>query len=1484
MVGAQSLGDQVCDLTTLGGTKPQRLPVVKFQLSTHTFSGKPVEISFDSCLVVETISGVTHPLSARHASQVPKNLPLNYRIAHTDQKTVHVLIGQPVISKILQTLPVPNMPNLFLYKTLFGMVPAGSVTEEVETQRVLFSDPKQKVSTSKPLLPNDHKELSLLSATDHLHLLLKDYWSVECLPNDDEDITLEEVEAVRILKENLHYDTDKKKYVVGFPFKEEPILTPTKNSAFTRYMNLEKSLKQSPHCQAYVDYMDSLVDNETIRELTPDECQYYNSLPAGKGCPYYSPHFAVLNPKSKSTPVRPVFAYNEKCRRGFDATTGDIIEPKSLNSFLHAGPNLLPTLLSLHLRFRRHEICWIADVKKMFHSIDLPPDHLRYTLFFWKPGGPFSKNEVKTYCSLKHNFGQTSAPFVANYVMAHNARVEAEKTNSVIRKKACQLITSSVYVDDFLCSQPTVSMAAEMISEMVDICAQGSFKLAKFATNSQELLRLIPSELHANDPSEDHELALDESDAWYLSRSDERPLGLLFNTKQDIYKFGNLDLGHFDENTVLTRRLMTSIIAKCSYDVIGYRAPFLITARRIIQMSFERSNDPSHDWDKPLDSELVELFTEWFRYVKDLDDAFIPRFLPLDETAQFSDSSVIIMVDGGDAGYGSVAYLRYLNNQTGCYETRFIAARGKVRNRNVIKTVPRCELHGLLSGLQLFLTIRAAWDNLDVSRFVFFTDSACNLHWYHGAFMKLKPYSASRIGQVRIHKITLRWCPSATNAADLTTKINMTPGQLKEDLWKHGPEFLRQDTARWPEHTLQPVAELSNAEREAIASEFYKSTRVLAYQIEDQQDIILDVLHSSYKLQKTCRILALIQRFCIRASKTLPKSRFHHLSDQLYLLEQRSFYYFVNRTQKLYFADEIEDLEGGNEFANVSNKSTIRNFNPILVAENNPSSMAFCDGIPLLRFATRLISNDKLAYSRTHPVLLPTKSHLTSSLLLFVHEYYWHASAKYMVWHIKTFAHVIHLRDAAKNFVSKCLSCQKSNARRQCQQMAPLPPVRTDLSFPALSNLMVDAAGHILIKSHLSPRSSVVHKAYFLVFSCLSTRFTILTYVDSLTTSSFLAALQKVAGLYSPQIKNLYSDLGSNFVQAAKVNDEWREFLIREKSEIDSQLTAAQFNWQFSPPGASFRNGAVEKIVHLTKNSLRAVFKGKIMTDQELSVALAQIQGYLNSRPLCSFSDLDDEADVITPSSLLFGTTATHAEFDYSHSELLAPQARAQAIQRQATFEHFTRRFLTQYLDMLKSRQTWKDKKESLKVGDLVLIRDANRHTKQYKFPLGRITEAPLSHDNLHRTFKIQLRSPRQFVTDDKGRIKATYFAGEPSYTMKAAQQLHRLELALLPSDKAKEQSFLTTTLPCDPEMLAYYTQNRYIVRPAILTEKVMLVEYKRPKPHFKKSKPRKAPQARKKVHAEAKTMPVVGPIRVYDPSSTQYSPLKLPRFFKDKY
>ncbi|XP_041450708.1 uncharacterized protein LOC121404710 [Drosophila obscura] len=172
-----------------------------------------------------------------------------------------------------------------------------------------------------------------------------------------------------------------------------------------------------------------------------------------------------------------------------------------------------------------------------------------------------------------------------------------------------------------------------------------------------------------------------------------------------------------------------------------------------------------------------------------------------------------------------------------------------------------------------------------------------------------------------------------------------------------------------------------------------------------------------------------------------------------------------------------------------------------------------------------------------------------------------------------------------------------------------------------------------------------------------------------------------------------------------------------QDEDIASFLTSQEINWHFIPQSAPHFGGIWETGVRSIKLHLRRVIGSSALTFEEYSTVLTQIEGLLNSRPLCAPSD--HSLDPLTPAHFLTGQP---------HMSVPEPSfldVNINRLQRwrqlQAKVQGFWKRWNLEYLSSLQSRTKWQQETNNITVDTLVVLKEPNQPPS--KWLLGRITE-----------------------------------------------------------------------------------------------------------------------------------------------------------------
>ena len=153
----------------------------------------------------------------------------------------------------------------------------------------------------------------------------------------------------------------------------------------------------------------------------------------------------------------------------------------------------------------------------------------------------------------------------ANFVVLKSVEDNKERFPSNV----ISTLKRNFYVDDCLKSLPSESKAIAHVSSLRSLLSRGGFRLTKWLSNSREVLETIPE---VEQSKEVKKLGA-RKDKLHVQRA----LGVQWCTELDTFGF-NIGI----KPRAPTRRGILSM-ASTVFDPLGFLAPFILTARQILQ-------------------------------------------------------------------------------------------------------------------------------------------------------------------------------------------------------------------------------------------------------------------------------------------------------------------------------------------------------------------------------------------------------------------------------------------------------------------------------------------------------------------------------------------------------------------------------------------------------------------------------------------------------------------------------------------------------------------------------------------------------------------------------------------------------------------------------------------------------------------------------------------------------------------------------------
>ena len=864
------MGIRRMNLDTLTGTTTFKCRYVQLQLqfgdsSWYTLSMYVVRQIMSTPLACKALGEKLVPLKQYHRLQHSKLGPLTHT-GYVPDKSVGILLGTKFATQFLGA-PYrglyPDFPEMVVNQTPGGNVLNGSlefkcqcsshgvtqISNESCSHGVtqMQSDQHGVTSVSQEVM---RIEKAFMSNTANTEKLLQELFRVEFLDQHsalDSDVKNEDHVFYKAISESCKFIKAEGCYQVKLPFLAgvEPTLYNNFTSARQRFESMEKRLARGlqegtikqPAIDKINESITEHIDSGKYVEL-PDQTDLTNPNTVCN----YLPIRLVFNPKSLSTPIRATLdasAHSGNKERGFGP---------SLNSCLATGMNTLPPQESCHLNFRRRKYGFGLDLSRFFLSILVEKPHRKFQRFVFKKIG--TKEKLKAYEIRTICWGQSPSPQTCSLVLKKHCGflLDDPKVSESFKQAILSICDGkSVYADNILQSCDSIKEAQDRIAHLESIFKKGGFNTGKYVATHAEMLRYLPK----NKKSEENLVLFSSGDGYetYMT-GNTRLLGEMFNFKTDQYEMGGFDqlFEKYHEIMSITKTDLASAMAQVAFSHLGFRAPYTLLAKALLQqVCLKESQDIaklgpnearptiSQLWKKPLAPEYLNDFKQWISYLPDLNTLYLPRYLPTsDHPVPFK---IVLFADAGSFSSCAVAYMVSYSKDDKKIVSNFIKSNIKSKplslermNTKKPYTIPRQELMGLHLANELGVKLCEDLGVKPAERCVIFGDSIVANTWAQSDLSKLSVWHTNKVRPIQESKIPIHYIYSELNPADCGTKM-VKVERLKQNLWRHGPNFLTLPQSEWPKFKPEKGLDrkaagfLDGLKRNAVEMNFFLNSK-----------------------------------------------------------------------------------------------------------------------------------------------------------------------------------------------------------------------------------------------------------------------------------------------------------------------------------------------------------------------------------------------------------------------------------------------------------------------------------------------------------------------------------------------------------------------------------------------------------------------------------------------------------------------------------
>lgn len=1101
---------------------------------------------------------------------------------------------------------------------------------------------------------------------DEMHKMIKDHFTVENFGVVANSINLDSKENEKATK-MLEELTVRKgnRFETGLLWKNEVYQLPDSYGMAKRRLEcLER--KGSKTINVINEAIRDYVNKGYVHKLSPTE------LTKSHKRIWYLPLFTVANPKKP-----------DKLRTVFDAAAK--VRGVSLNSVLHNGPDLVPSIVDILRRFRENEIAIAGDIKEMYHQVLVNEEDRHAQRFLWRDGE--SDREPDVYTTDVLTFGSRSSPCSAQFVKNKNA-AEFEKDYP----RAAIAIKKNTYVDDLMDGEKTIQQAIKLIHDVKFVHRQGGFEIRNFKSNSTIVLKAI------GEPAVEEKMLVDDG------ANIERVLGMFWDTTTDSFTFSlrytKVTADVLEKKRLPTKRELLKLLMSI-FDPLGLLSYYLTHLKILLQHVWKSKCN----WDETLPQELKPMWDQWIEHLPSVEKLKIPRWYFSGKSIEKENIELHIFVDAGEHAYAAVSYVRFETEDESNFKCSLVGSKSRVAPLKYMST-PRLELMAALLGTRLANSIREALAS-KIYRRVIWSDSRTVLTWLHSEHQRYSQFVGHRVGEIlETSELTeWRWIPRKFNVADRATKWLNNPTFSHTDVWFTGPTFLQGPESEWPK---QPDSIVPNGTTEEMKmscahaglilpaivnpenfSKWERAVKAVAFAIRWGKKVLAKVRKSPYTMEPlTQEELKLAESFLFR------QAQWQELTEEMITLTRNQ-----RQPKKL---------------GEIKKNSPIYNCSPYL------------DEFGVLRDESRNVNAKSLSIAAKRPIILPRNHRLTKLLMLSYHRKYLHRNHETAINELRQRFYVPRIRVAYNSARWSCKLCEVKRERPKVPKMAALPAFRFETHIRPFTYTGVDYFGPM--KVMIGRRRE---KRWGALFTCLTIRAIHIELAASLDTGTCIKLVRNFINWRGAPAE-FHSDNGTNFVGADNALKE--ELKKLNVMELSTSVTSCYTKWNFNPPASPHMGGCWERLIKTVKLCLEQSMTTRTPQEEDLRSLLIEAMNIVNSRPLTWIPVDSTEAEALTPNHFILGSSnGIKPPGKFTND---GPYLRDVWKEIQRCTNVFWNRFIREYAPTLTRRSKWLKMEEPIKVGDVVL--DIDERYPRNTYPKARVVETIMGSGSQVRRARVQ--------------------------------------------------------------------------------------------------------------------------------------------------